>query len=76
LSTYEDGYAEKNPKHEIQKFIGYQGISLPGSGYQDIRESGLEILWFPLSLMSWCPDSLIPTGSHTSFHNTLGIPLS
>jgi hypothetical protein len=39
---------------------GYQKIRLSGSGYQDIRASGLRILSSSLFLMSWFPDILHP----------------
>jgi hypothetical protein len=42
------------------KSTGYQGIRLPGSGYQDIRALGLKIasfLFSPDVLLPWYPAS-------------------
>jgi hypothetical protein len=52
---------DRNSKHEIRnRSNGYQNIRVSGGGYQDIRASGLEILSFPLFLMSSFPDILHP----------------
>ena len=61
-STCADGYAEKIRSMKFKNLLvirvsGYQGVP---AGGRDIRESGLEILWFPLSLMHWSSGTLHP----------------